>query len=443
MINIPLDIGSLPSVDLQVNNARLKNAFVNEKKELQLLPNLLLQTLSEGTRAILKSTYRDRWIIVKFSEVSFYEEGIITFVGNITHSTNPVRLEENLQNQVTIVNKTGAWVFSQQENTFLKLDTSNGFDIAEPADVTVLDTITIVVGGNEWIVSEANNALVWNANEVKEGDTKLGDLTGVRALDNNLFIFGKGGVQRWVPSIERVPNSFPFTQDPTYRDEFGCISTASLLSENNEIFYLSKNGQIRRMTPYGGETITNDGISNIIGQYSDTTGSFGSYYYHKGYYLYQLTFPDTKEAWIYNSVAKKWSESDELIIGFDELAIKDDGIYEFTSDYSDEYHEIVIQTPYMETSSKNMTARSVMNSVILILTQGKSRLSSAQICDLQISKDNVLYGNRSRQKFSSVAKRLRQLRWYMNYTNTGFSLRFTLQLREDITIETAQVTILK
>lgn len=443
MISIPLNVGSLPSVDLQANNPRLRNGFVNEKNEIQLLPNVALTQSLSGLRGILKSAYRERFILVTFNEVFYLEYGALIKVGEIIHSFNPIRLEENLQFQVTIVNGTGAWVFSQLTASFAKLSVANGFDIDNPTDVTVLNTFTIITGGSDrkWIVSDANNALVYNANEVIEGDTKVGDLMGVRALNNNLFIFGEGAVQRWVPSIERVPNSFPFTEDPSYRNEFGCISTASLVSDKNEIFYLSENGQVQHMNDEGYRTVTNDGISTIINSYSDINKGFGSYFYWKGYYFYQLTFLDSGTAWLYSSALKKWCESDTLILGFDQEAVLTAGLYQLTNDYTDAFHPIVIQTPYMDFSENNMQARSSINGILLQLTQGKSNLSETQVCDLQISKDNVLYGNHVRRKLAPIAKRLRQLWWFLNYTNTGFSLRFTFRLKDDLTIKKAEYSI--
>ena len=450
MLDIPISMGSLPSVDLQVNNPRLRNAFVNDKEEVQLLPNIAEIVALGNTRAILKSSYRDRWIIATFSEIFYLENDVLTKVGDITYSTAAVRMDENLQNQVGIANGSGAWVYSQRTPAFEKLDNTNGFTLSNPTDVTVLDTIMVFTGGDDkaWIVSEADNALVYNANQVIPGDTRMGRLVGVRALDNNLFIFGEGAVQRWLPDIQRLPISFPFTEDPSYRDEYGCKSTASLLSQNNEIYYLTSNGQIRLMKSSGFEIITNDGISNIINQYSDQASAFGSYYYHKGAYLYHLSFPDTETSWIYHHTSKKWSESDELIIGSDEifisqdqLVITKDGVYQLTSDYSDGYWEVVIQTPYMDFSHNAPAQRSILNNVLLLVTQGKSALSGDQICDLQLSKDNILYGNRVRRRFGGVAQRLRQLRWYMNYTNTHFSMRFIFQLKEDITIKNAKARI--
>ncbi len=439
MIQIPIDTGTLPSVDLQVNNPRLNGVFINTKKEIQLLPHTTLTTFFSDLRAIFQSSFNNRTILVTNDDVYYVENEVLVEVATITNSSFAIRLSENIQGQVCIVNGIGAWAFNQSANTFFKLGDSQGFDLNFPTDVTSLNTFLVVTGGREkkWIVSNANDITQWGANEVQEGDSHLGDLVGVRVLENNLFIFGTGGVQRWVPSIERVPNSFPFSQDPTYKDEYGCASTSSLSAENNELFYLSDNGQIRRMMATGRSTITNDGIENIINSYTNVDKSFGSYYFWKGHWLYQLTFSDNETAFVYSSKSGKWSESSDLIIGFDDVPIKSDGVYDFDTDYSQSFNKILIQTPYIKPRLKDLSKRTVLGAVMLEMTQGKTTNETNQRCFLSLSKDNIQYGNSVKRSFSKTANRLFQFRWYMNYVNNGFSLRFELQTKTDITITSA------
>lgn len=395
---IPINLGTQPAVDLQVNNPRLKGAFVNPKDQIQLLPNTL-QTLELGDlRAVFASSFQNigRLILATSEDVFYLESGNLVEVGTIAHTSFAIRIAENAQGQIVIVNGIEAWVFDQPTNTFFQLTVDNGFDLTQPRDVTSLNTFLIIVGGDEkkWIVSNANDATQWQANEVQETDSKLGDLIGVESLDNNLFIFGVGGVERWVPAIERVPNSFPFSQDPTYQDEYGLVSTASLISQNNELFYLSEFGRIRYMTPTNKRTITNDGIEEIINNYVDKDKAFGSYWFHKGHYLYQLTFETEKNAFVYCPAANKFSESSDLIIGYSTVPIKEDGVYVFNNDYTQNFTEILIQTPYIKPKYTDLRERTALNCVILEMTQGKATDLPNQTCFLSLSKDNVLYGNR-------------------------------------------------
>lgn len=447
MINIDIKSGTAPDVDQQASNPRLKNAFLNKKGQIQLLPNVLKQIDLAETRAILKSTYRDRLIIATKREIYYLENNVLVEAGKINGTSFAVRMGENTQNQVTIVNGSAAWVFSQRTNGFIKLSSgANGFDLINPVDVVVLNTFTIVVSSDDdkWIVSEADNALNYDANLVVVTDNAIGKLSACAELDNNLFIFGETGVERWIPSIERLTTDFPFEQDPTYRDDFGCVSTASLVTDNNYIFYLSATGQIREMKPNGRNTISNDGIENIINAYENPENSFGSFFYHKGEYLYQLSFVaegKNNNAFLYCPESRKWCESDDLWLGFADKAILDDGIYNVTNDYANDPTNIIIQTPYFKPKPSQMYGRSMLNSVLLEATQGKGTVDAEQVCYLQLSKDNISYGNRVKRKLSKVGDRLYQFRWYMNYSNNGFSLRFTLELQQEITITNAWALI--
>ena len=442
---IPLTDGTRPSVDRQVNNPRLTGGFINAEKEIQLLPHTTLETALTNASAIFQSSFNDRLILVLGNDVFYLEKGALVEVGTMANSTFIPRLAENEQGQVCIVTGVEAWIFNQSANSFFKLNSANnGFDLNYPTDVTSLDTFLIVVGGQEkkWIVSNANDAVTWGANEVIETDVEVGNLIGVESLDNNLYIFGTGGVERWVPSIERVPNSFPFSQDPSYRDEYGCGSTASLISQNNELFYLTPQGQIRRMGMTGRATITNDGIENLINGYQDLNQARGSYFYWKGVYLYQISFTTDKIALIYCSASNTFSESIDMIIGFDTYALKNDGIYTLDTDYTTDYYRLAIQTPYIKPNQSNLPQRVVLNRVLLEMTQGKASNDTKQRCFLSISQDNVLFSNKVWRTFSSTAKRLHQFRWHMNVANTGFCLKFELLTKTDIAIISAWWDIL-
>lgn len=441
MIPIDLSQGTLPSNDLQVNNPRLRNAYITTEKTIQLLPALKLLESISPLRAIHSSTFKDRIIVATQSEVFYIQENAINKVGDIISTVFPIRMAENGQNQVTIVNGSGAWVFDQNTTGFSQLNSaSNGFDITNPVDVTVLNTITVIVGGTdkEWIVSEANDAVQYGAQEVKETDESLGNLSGVEHLNNNLFILGERGMQRWVPSIERTPTSFPFTEDPTYRDEFGCISTASLVSRYNYFLYLTPNGEVRLMTDQGSRTVTNDGLQILIAELPDIKSAQGGFFYYKGDYFYSLSFTDN--TFIYSVLSNRWSEYDKTIVGTtitNRIALKE-GVFELSSDFTgDQYTTITIQSPVTVPKKTTPYLRTLLSSVFLDITQGKGQTKDDERAQLQLSYDNIRYGNRVSKKLSPTAKRLNQLRWYMNVANNQFSFRFTLIIKSDITIKSA------
>ena len=437
----PLNIGTLPESDRQVNDPRLREGFVNKEGHVQLLPNLTLNRSFTNLRAVFKSKFNDRTIVVDNKDVIYIEYGITNKVGEIIETANAVRIDENVQGQVVIVNGSGAWVFDQPTDGFFKLNAdNNGFDLINPVDVVELNTFIIIVSGddNKWIVSLANNALQYAGNEVVVTDNSLGKLTGCEHWNNNLFIFGENGVQRWIPSIERTTFDFPFSQDPTYRDEYGCVQTGSLLSENNRLFYLSENGQIRLLSPSGIEIITNDGIELILSSY-DASQARASYFYFDGYYFYIISFLNDDNSFVYCPLTKKWSETSQLWVDFSGkggtkglVALKD-GLYELTTDMSSGKN-VVIKTQFVYPKSPQLEYRAILATVILESTQGKGETQERELCWLSLSKDNILFGNEVGIDFSKTAERLFQIRWHLTYSNTGFVLKFRFRLFTNLTI---------
>ena len=299
---IPINLGSMPDTDTQVNNPRLSGGFVDSAGQIKLLPFLQQVLGLQDVRAAHRSTFDNRLIVVTRTEVGYFTNEGYSFVTSFESGTDAVRIDENAKNEVTIVNGSQAAVYAQQTESFFILGLANGFDLTNPVDVCVLDTITVIVGGTDkrWITSEADNAANYGGNEAVLTDESLGNLTGCEDLDNNLFIFGTGGVQRWVPSIERTTSSFPFSQDPNYRDAYGCKTTSSLISANNEMYYLTSDDQIRLISSEEGSAIiTNDGLDQLIKSF-DATQAFGSYFFYKGYYLYYVSFLREGEKYFIN-----------------------------------------------------------------------------------------------------------------------------------------------
>lgn len=443
MTNINISRGSLPSEDIQTNNPRLVNGFVNRENEIELLPALLKRFSIANPKAIFGSTFNDRVFVVTNDDVFYIESGVLNEVGSILNSSFAVRIYENVRNQLCIVNGLRAYVIDQQVSlAILELGAANGFTLTNPRDVFALDDIMVIVGGTDrkWTISDPNNALSWQS-QIVETDRIMKDLTGVRALDNNLFIFGEGGVERWVPTPLRVTQDFPFTKDPSYRDENGLVSTASLVGENNELFYLSTKGRIRRIGLDGHSTINPPGIQQIIREFSDLDNSTGSYFYFNGLWHYQLSFPSNADSFLYSSSTRKWCESTDLLRGnFEDgdLCILSDGVYELTDDYSQAYKNILLQTDFFYPDKNDMGVRVRLNRVMLDLTQGKNETQDDQKVFLSLSKDNVAFGTTVGRFLSGVGKRLAQLRWYMNVPSNGFTLRFTGHFKSDITIKGCQ-----
>jgi len=439
----PINIsqGTLPNTDIQVSNPRLKEAFVTAESHIQPLPNLTQEIALSDVRAVYRSTITSDLFAVASGDFLKIDGSQAVNIASIGQTNLAIRIAENAQGQIVIVDGVRAYAYDQNSQSFEVLGLQNGFDFTEAVDVTELNTFIIIVGkiGQEsrWIVSTANNAFTYNGQEVVLTDNSLGELTGVEHWNNNLFIFGLQGVQRWIPSIERTTFDFPFSQDPSFRDELGCISTASLVSENNRMFFLTENGQVKVYDKEKGQgIITNDGLEKLFTSYN-TAKAQGSYFYFEGYYFYILSFINDNISFVYCPKTNKWSETNQLWVGYQtrsvrgDVALKD-GIYSLTDDYSGG-KQITIQTDYFYLS-KQLTDRAILSEIILNITQGKGETNKTEKAFLSISKDNILYGNSVSRNLSKTAERLRQLKWNHTVSNYGVSLRFELSIFTNLTI---------
>lgn len=447
---INIAIGSSPDTDIQANNPRLLNGFVQTNGEIRLLPALVNLSELEGIESIFRSTFENRLIIATHTNLYYYTNNALTHVANMPFFGYPIRMAENAANQICIVNGSMCWIFDQKNDTFTELNSStHGFDLTNPRDVTAINTLFVVVGGTElkWIVSTPNNGFVWGGNEVITTDSSVGSLIGVAVLDNNLFIFGEGAIQRWVPSILRSPQDFPFAQDPSYQDEYGLKSTYSLVSKNNGIFYLSYNGQIRHISPQGRQTINAPGIQTLINEYTGLEQTKASYFYFQSHWFYQLTFEKEGKSWVYCVDSKTWCESTELILGNsvaqneEHIVFLSDGLYELSSDFSDSYKNLSLQTQVIPISGVEVERRKVLGKVILDITQGKSEYSEFEKAFLSLSKDNISFTNSVGTHLSALGDRLSKLNWHMNYVAPAVTLLLTLHVKTDIVIKNCIVSI--
>ncbi len=435
-ISVPINLGSAPEIDIQVTDPRLVNGFVSNDA-IHFLPQYSLLKELPNIRAIHYTQFNDSYVIVTLTDIYYYSTAGLQLIGSISQSVSAIRIAENQNNQLVIVNGTYAYVYDQKTSTLTQLGDKQTFDINNPVDVIIINTLTIIAGGTDkkWSVSTTNNALVWNDNDIVVSDDSVGKLTGLGETDNNLFIFGEFGVQRWVPGTETNIYGFPFNRDPSFRQDYGAVSTASIISKDNAIYYLSNDTHIRRISSHGVERLTTAGQALAIAVNDKVENSTGAYYDYKGTYFYHLSL--NNGSWVFNTFNSSWSESELFLQGYDRLAIKSSSIGELGNFIAENSQKLVLHTPYLDNSTKNPLERAILNQVTLLLSQGNFSSENEQIVELSISLDGLFFGNRVKVDLAKAGQRLSQARWYMNLVSTGFALKFTLYTNYDLSIKGA------
>ncbi len=392
MINKVPFPGSLPSLSKQLDYPRLVNSFLDSQEFINRLPVLTKVLDLLLVEAIHYSFTTQTYFIATRNTLYKYTNLTLTSIGDIQPSDKAYRFAENNNNQVVLVNGLAAYVYSQKTSTLVKLGPANNFNLQQPIDVIVLDTIAIIGDklDNKWIISFENDALNYNSTTPQLLDPRSGSITGFGDVNNNLFIFAENMVERWVPVQATTSTVFPFLKDASFRNDYGAISTASINSYNNAIYYFSNDGHVRTISQTGARELTTFGIANILKSKPNLHKVKAIYYNHKGLYFYHLSFDD--EAWVYNSSLGTWSESSSLFIdASNELVLQKDIIGKLGVSFSPSDY-VTIRSNYFSNFLTQPKTRVKASQILLNMSIRQDVEGPSGKFELDMSQDNVHFG---------------------------------------------------
>ena len=175
--------------------------------------------------------------------------------------------------------------------------------------------------------------------------------------------------------------------------------------------------------------------------------SAGTYYFHKGTYFYQLSL--TVGSWIFNLDNQTWSESDLFLqdVALQEFmstltladnaifALKKNNIGKLGTFLTTQKGNLFIQTARIKLALDTPLMRYTLKQEVANVAHGNPSNPNAQIVDLSISLDNILFGYSVRVPLAEIGKRLSQPRWLMNITGNSFTFRFLFVTNFDIAVE--------
>jgi hypothetical protein len=414
-IPIPIDSGTSPAVNTRVNNPYLFNFYVGESSINRLyslspvysVSNILAIHYSE----VNNGTY---FIVTKNQFVTYQKNNTPKPVDDYKYSGFAVRISENANQELTIVDGVSAYVYQFSNNKITPLTTDQGFDIAGPVDTVVINTQTIIVGANSWALSTVNNALVYNGNDVRVIDASLGKIKGCGEYANTLFIFGERGIQRWVSSTAPTGFSFPFTMDDEFKKDFGVISTASIQANDNMLMFLCSDYHFRSMSGQGLSTQTTAGQAEYLKNQDGINAAIGSFVYYKGGYIYHLSYSGGN--FVYAVASQKWSNTNKQIIGAtkniaqDGIVITSDSISQITNQHESELCEIT--SPVVEKPEDFPFIEFCLREIELKGTYGISHVDDTEIVELMLSRDNLYWSNSLKKNLPATGKRDYLIKWF-------------------------------
>lgn len=466
-VDVPINKGTLPDYNPQFGYPQLFNWYVGEGGSIYPTPGLISLANITGIRFTHYTVFNGgRRIVVTGDTIyTVSNSGARDIVASITNSGLAVQISENLQNQIVIVDGRTAWLYDQRANIFRVLNSDDGLQVGNPGSTTSINSYIIIfdISTGIWQASDPNNATVYNVLQIQEMDTQSGSPVAVDTIDNNLFIFGSIGIERWQPTIVTNPFLPPFQKDLNYKQNFGAISTASVFSATDRIYFLSslyipmelRTNGVRVLVPRekGDIEPTNSGMARIISQYVDAKTPIGTFYTFRGNFFYALTYLQTGISWVFVNNTSTWFLTDELVVsasnGIESVATNN-GLFNLSLivDYKTRYW----QSERMQNYKGQQTYRNLVNGAEAKINQGLSQESlavigqpqsdSPQYLHLQFSKDSVSWGNVVRRPIGLTGERQTKTFWPMSMaTGPDLTARLTYTGALNLCIEKFTLTL--
>ena len=443
--NISINLGTVPGWIERLGHPEIFNLFVGEKDCLYSTPGLDIIKQFTGGRATHYTQFGGGgYICVTSTQVlRITPSGFSSVIQRITFSGLPVQIDENQDNQITIVDGAAAYVIDQKAGSFTKLTSTQGFPFKTPCSVVVLNTFTIILDKSTrtWIVSGPNNALVYSTiNTVPELQTQSGTPMSLATIQNNLYIMGTLGIERWIPNLNTNTYAFPFSRDSNFKVDDGPIGTAAVTRGINTIYYLSSRFVATAFNGATTQPLESEGMSRVISQYDDVENCACSFYSFRGLNFFQLTFPTTGIAWSCNLENKTWGLVDDLILSSppaSEVVITPSGLYSLSLTPGYKRRRFVGDRFFGDKGQQNF--RDTLNGVEVWLVQGLQQKvdpthKSPQYLEMTISKDSKSWLNTVNRPIGKTGRRLSRTRWRTNITGYEFTPRIEYFGDLDLTI---------
>jgi len=324
--NIPFIGGAGGYFGQQLDPQKTINMFVGEvngagQKALITIPGSRLLHTEEGknnTRALFENTDN---LFAVFGDTLINFDNALTpvTVGTFNTSAGYVGVQANNSQQIVFVDNVEGWVYDFSSTpTWTQISDTDFTSLNGPIDVDFLDGFIIVgfSGSNTWAISDIDDATSWNALNRAELTTDGNErITGIRVLEDLLFIFGRKVTEIWYNS--GVGSSFPFVRNSNLTMQYGCAATASIARGNlsngeSVLAWLAsdKNGAPTVRVTNGGKSqaISDAAIEYRIEQLDTIDDAAGYIYQVDGHTFYFLNFPTEDLTVVYDFDSGEWHD---------------------------------------------------------------------------------------------------------------------------------------
>jgi hypothetical protein len=410
-------------------------------------------------RGIYRSVRGNFIICVIYTNIFRINSDLIPIlIGSIKTGDGDVFIDEDINGNIAICDKTTIWIYPWQSGGALyqaTLDGTTPLDFV-PNYITYQDGRFISTGTlvdttvGVWRLSTTNisGIIEFPTGAQYQGQFQTKPDTPVAALRfpgraGLLFIFGSTVTEIWYDAGLQL---FPYQRSNTNNINYGCISSSTIANQDNIVCWLAANEKSGPIIMYssGGdpEQISNDGINFKLASLTNPADSYGFMFKQDGHLFYVLTFVTDNFSIAYDfNTQKFFTLTDEKMNYFImknvaffnnnyySISLNNGNFYELSSTITTYDGETIPRVRMTTTKRLPDSSQFITNKIDFVLEQGVDNGGSdtnLPRVDLSISVDGGenFSGYHGMQMNKTGYRRNKFIFW-----NLGWSNEMTIQLR--------------
>lgn len=228
-------------------------------------------------------------------------------IGSLGTDTGYVSITANNGNQLIFVDGQQGYIYTIG-GTFGPI-TSSDFPPL-PLNVAFLDTYFVIPSANSqsFQLSANNNGTQWNEFlDDAQAQTYPGPLIGVGVVNERLYFFKDTSTEIWYNPGDA---DFPLRKDTNIIFNFGCLATASIVSEYGYLFWISKDksgpASIMMSTGEVPQIISNRAIEDLMGTFDDPADVQCYIYKYDSHIFYVCNWTTDDYTLVYDVTTQLW-----------------------------------------------------------------------------------------------------------------------------------------
>ena len=365
-----------------------------------------------------------------------------TQVGTIDTFDGDVFIDENLNEEIGICDKSTIYIYNYRDDTFVKLtlDFTPGYIVYHDTYFLAPDLDT-----PEWRLSLANKGTDWpsgvGTNSTGGFQTKTDNpraVIRVPGKGNQVFVIGSVVTESWNDIGYKL---FPYYRSNSFNIDYGTVNQATIATSDKFVIWLGLNEKsspiILLSTGGRPEPISTDGIDLVLAELTTPEDAYGFIYKNQGHLFYQLTFNTDKVTYLYDfNTNKSFFVTDEKMqnhiakrVTFFKgdyyfVSLIDGNLYRLSPTSTTYDGELIPRVRVCNTVRLVDSDTFIMRKMGFTIEQGDDTDNAA--IDVSISKDGgVSFGNPKRYPLNSLGNRKNKL----TIRDLGRANDFTAQFR--------------